>query len=367
MNEFMPTIGVEEEYLLLDCETGSPVSGNRAVARTAERMGLDLQLELSGCQVEAATGVHRGVEDLLDELRRLRRDVAAAAKENRTIALAAGVSPTDPSSVALTASDRYRRIGDSFGLLAREEVVCGCHVHVEVPDREVAVQVSNFLRPWLPVLLALTANSRVHHTRDTGYASWRNILWHRWPSAGPPPYFTSGNEYDTHVDVLLAAGVILDRKMIYWDVRPSISFPTVEVRVSDVPATVTETALLASLVRGLVVTAREAVRHNHAAPAVSPELLRAAYWKAARTGLDGDSMDPADGGLRPMAERVRELVEHVGPVLDRCGERDFVETTIRSVLADGNGAQRQARALARRGRVDDLVDELAETTLTGCH
>ncbi len=115
--------------------------------------------------------------------------------------------------------------------------------------RATAVQVSNHLRPWLPSLLALSANSPIHRGVDTGYASWRSILWSHWPSAGPPPYFSSLEEYDRTVAAMLECGSILDKAMVYWDVRPSTNFPTVEVRVSDVPATVDETVLMATVVR----------------------------------------------------------------------------------------------------------------------
>src|SRR5262249_25263362 len=125
-------------------------------------------------------------------------------------------------------------------------------------DRAAAIDVSNWLRPWLPSLLALSANSALYRNADTGHASWRSVLWRRWPAAGPPPFFASVDEYDQTVRMLVDSGVILDSDMIYWDVRPSSSFPTVEVRVADVPATVTETVLLATLIRAAVMTALEA-------------------------------------------------------------------------------------------------------------
>ena len=140
-------------------------------------------------------------------------------------------------------------------MIAHEQGICGCHVHVAVPDREAAIQVGNRLRPWLPLLLAVTANSAIYRNTDTGYASWRSILWQRWPVAGPPPQFDSADEYDAVVRQLLDTGAMLDDGMVYWDVRPSANFPTVEVRVADVPATVAETVLFAALVRGAVMTA----------------------------------------------------------------------------------------------------------------
>ena len=169
-------------------------------------------------------------------------------------------------------------------MVAHEQGICGCHVHVQVPDRAAAVHVSNWLRPWLPSLLALSANSAVYRSADSGYASWRSVLWRRWPVAGAPPFFPSPDDYDRPVRMLIDSEVILDQKMIYWDVRPSENFPTIEVRVADVPATVAETVLLATLVRAAVMTALEA-GEDEQPRRLAPAALRAAYWKAAHDGL----------------------------------------------------------------------------------
>ncbi len=167
-----------------------------------------------------------------------------------------------PHEFPITDTPRYREIAEKFGMIAHEQGICGCHVHVAVPNREAAIRVSNRLRPWLPLLLALTANSAVYRNTDTGYASWRSVLWQRWPSAGPPPHFDSADEYDAMVGMLLRAGAMLDDGMVYWDVRPSANFPTIEVRVADVPATVAETVLLATLIRASVMTALEDERRG---------------------------------------------------------------------------------------------------------
>src|SRR6185312_11298827 len=187
------------------------------------------------------------------------------------------------------------RIAERFGMIAHEQGISGCHVHVAVPNRDVAVQVSNRLRPSLPSLLALTANSAVYRSADTGHASWRSVLWARWPSAGPPPHFDSMDDYDATVQMMLDEGAMLDDGMVYWDVRPSANFPTVEVRVADVPATVADTVLYATLVRALVTTAVEDDRRDAPLPAISPQALSAAYWKAARYGLEGELVDFTDG------------------------------------------------------------------------
>ena len=239
-----PTFGVEEEFLLVDPTTGAPIAVNRAVARHAAERGVKLQLELSSCQIETTSEVVAGSGELRQELTRLRRVAAEAAEASGAQLLAAALPPTRPHDFPVTDTKRYREIADKFGMVA-EEGICGAHEHVAVPSREAAIRVSNRLRPWLPLFLALTANSAVYLDTDTGYVSWRSIVWARWPSAGPPPRFHSIDEYDAMVRMLHGAGAVLDDGMVYWDIRPSAKFPTIEVRVADVPATVGETVLLA--------------------------------------------------------------------------------------------------------------------------
>ncbi len=182
-----PTIGVEEEFLLADPATGDPVARNVAVARHAAEHGVKLQLELTSCQVETTSDVVGSSSELRDQLSRLRRVAAGAAEASGAQLLAVGLPPTVPHEFPITDTPRYRKIAEIFGMIAHEQGICGCHVHVAVPSREAAIRVSNRLRPWLPSLLALTANSAVYRNADTGYASWRRVLWARWASAGPPP------------------------------------------------------------------------------------------------------------------------------------------------------------------------------------
>jgi len=359
-----PTFGVEEEFLLVDPDSGEPVARNATVARRAKERGVDLQLELTSCQVETATEVVDTSEQLRDELTRLRRIAADAAEADGARLLAVALPPTVPHEFPITDKPRYRKIAERFGMIAHEQGISGCHVHVAVPDREAAIRVGNRLRPWLPLLLALTANSAVYRNTDTGYASWRGILWQRWPSAGPPPEFESAAEYDAVVRMLQETGAMLDDGMVYWDVRPSANFPTVEVRVADVPATVAETVLLAALVRGAVITALEAEQRGESLAPLAPHALRAAYWKSAREGLDGHAVDLTESHATvPAQELLNRLVDHVRPALETVGDYDMVCTELVRVAEVGNGAMRQRRAWQRRHDIDDVLAEAAAATL----
>ncbi|TRW82075.1 glutamate--cysteine ligase [Mycolicibacterium sp. 018/SC-01/001] len=359
----IPTIGVEEEFLLVDPASGAPMPRNRDVAEHAAALGVDLQLELTSCQVETATEVTHTAAELHAGLARLRRTVADAADRADARLLAVGLPPTLPHDFPITDTPRYRDIGERFGMIAHEQGICGCHVHVEVPDRDAALAVSNRLRPWLPTLLALTANSAIYRNADTGHSSWRSVLWARWPSAGPPPHFASAAEYDAAVRMLVESGVIRDDGMVYWDVRPSAQFPTIEIRVADVPATVGETVLLATLTRAAVMTALDEERRGVAPPTVPAWTLKAAYWRAARDGVDGDGVDLRSNTSAPMQTLLQQLIDWVRPALRATGDEQLVLDGLTAVVGRGNGAVRQRRAWQRRHDVRDVLDAAAEATL----
>lgn len=359
-----PTIGVEEEFLLVDPATGEPVAVNTAVARHASEHGVKLQLELTSCQIETNSDVVGGSTELRRQLARLRRIASEAADASGAQLVAVALPPTRPCEFPITDTPRYREIADKFGMVA-EEGICGAHVHVSVPSRELAVRVSNRLRPWLPLFLALTANSAIYRGFDTHYASWRSVVWARWPSAGAPPHFDSVDEYDGLVDLLRRAGAVLDDGMVYWDVRASARFPTVEVRAADVPVTADETVLLATLVRASVMTALDDERRGEPELPLAPHALKAAYWKSARDGLEGDAVDLMEShAVLPARTLLERLVEHVRPALAALGDYDMARDELARIVEQGNGATRQRRAWQRRHDVADVVAELAAATLS---
>lgn len=359
----LPTVGVEEEFLLVDPNSGEPAPRNRAVADEAKSRGVTLQLELSSCQVESTSSVATTAQQLTEELTALRHTAAHAALAAGVRLLALGLPPATPREFPVTDTPRYQRIGEQFGMIAHEQGICGCHVHVQVPDRGAAIHASNWLRPWLPTLLALSANSAVYRNTDTGHASWRSVLWRRWPVAGAPPFFTSPDEYDRTVHMLVETGVLLDEGMAYWDVRPSANFPTVEVRVADVPATVADTVLVATLIRAAVMTALD--EGTGSADRLPPAALRAAYWKSAHDGLDGAALDLVHRrGAVPARELLSALVQRVRRALDALGEYHYVVDELDRVTTLGNGAMRQLRSWNRRGEVMDVIEDAAVATLS---
>lgn len=358
-----PSFGVEEEFLLVDPDTGEPRMLNAEVVASAAELGLDLHTELARCQVETNSPVCWDARTLRGHLIRMRGAAAAAAMRHGSRLVAVGSPLVGPWRLPVTDADRYRRMAERFGVLTVEQGVCGCHVHVAVPDRDVAVQVCNHVRPWLPTLLALGANSAVHRGVDSGFASWRSILWSRWPASGPPPLFESVERYDRTVATMVDAGILMDERMVYWDIRPSSHLPTVELRVADVQPTVDETVVLATLVRALVMTAVRAVERGDPAPAVTLEALRAASWLAAREGMCGRALDPRSERPTTAGHRLDALLGHVHEALDELAEYRRVAGGLRRQLDVGNGAQWQRRSLEEFGDPGRVVGLAVGRTL----
>jgi carboxylate-amine ligase len=358
-----PSMGVEEEFLLVDPSTGHPLPCSLAVVEAAEKLGVRLQLEFTQCQVETTSPVCWHTHELRTGLAEMRSAAADAAAQCGARLLAVGVPVLGSAVLPITDIRRFRTIASRFGYLARTRGVCAGHVHVGVPDRETAVQVGNYLRPWLPALLALTANSPIHRGVDTGFASWRSIMLSRWPCSGPPPWFASVEHYDAVVEEMVECGVILDEGMINWDVRPSAHLPTVEVRVSDVPATVDETVLLATVVRALVMTALRSISGGGCAPKITAEALRAGYSMAAREGLTGHGIDLTSDLVVPAPDLLGLLVCHVRSALEELGEYRAAVAMLTEVVGCGNGASRQRRALRIRNHVSDVIAMAAQSTL----
>ena len=356
-----PTLGVEEEFVLVDGEGRLVQEGPETLADTDDA-DIDLKAELLRCQVESATGVHDDVEGLRADLAHSRAELVKAAEGRGLRLLASGTPVHGEEFDALLGPDtRYRRMHSRFGSMVFSGLTCGCHVHVEVADREVAVQVVNHLRPWLPVLLAVSANSPFHDGRDTGYASSRHLLWSRWPTAVPPPYLDSAADYDTRVHALVDTTAAMDLKMIYWDVRISDHLPTIEVRVADVLPTSDEAALFGVLVRALVTEFVALAGRGLRAQPIPQDVLRGRLWRAARDGLAGECADPVTGRLRPALAIADDLIAH----LDDPAERALADRIRARWHTAGDGAQRQRAAYAEAHRLEAVVDHIAGETASG--
>jgi glutamate---cysteine ligase / carboxylate-amine ligase len=360
------TVGVEEEFLLLD-----PVSGENApalekvITALPDALRARSRREFRPCMIEMVTDVCTGIDELGEQLLAGRRAAATAATAAGTMLVAIGATPVAEPQRTPVDDPRFRAIERHYGPIAGDPAVCGCHVHVGVPDRALAVQVCTRLRGWLPVIQALAVNSPLFEGADTGYAGWRSIQLDRWPSLGPWPDLRSVDDYERTVAALVAAGAMLDDSMILWHARPSASFPTVEVRVADVCAEARDAVLVAALVRALVDTVAGDVRAGRPAPVLPDTMLQAAHWNAARDGLGGTLLDVRSGHARPAWDLVGDLVDRVTPALRRHGDLEFVTAGLDRIRREGTGAARQRRLLELTGDLPGLLGRLAYGTVSG--
>ncbi len=338
-----PTVGVEEELLLVDPQSGRAVPGFDDLAAAARRrpaaVGL-VEHEFKREQAEIASAPFADVEAVRADLTG-RRAVLRAVAANAGLGVAALASSPLAVHPTPTADERYQTMDVRFGLLADRQLTCGAHVHVAVPSRAEGVAVLDRLRPWLAPVLALSANSPFWNGQDSGYASYRSIVWSQWPTAGPYGRFGDLAGYEAAIEALLASQTVLDIGMVYFDARLSARYPTVEVRVADVCHDVADTATVAGLVRALVVTAAEHARAGRAPSDVRTEILRLAAWRAARSGIADDLLDVDNFRPHPAADVLDRLLDLIRPALRECGDDALVHDGVARILRRGNGAARQ--------------------------
>lgn len=359
-------VGVEEELLVVDPETGAPVSaGPRLVQRvrseTAEGGGLAPVADGSGLtgefmrqQVEVGTSPRTDLAELADQVRQHRRVANEVAATEGLAVAAVGTSPV-PATPTVTAEARYLSLLSTFRQVAGEQLINGCHVHVDSSSREEAVAVVDRIQPWLPLLRGLSSNSPFWNGRDSGYASYRSVVWGRWPSAGPTEPFGSPEAYEQAVQALITTGAVVDRGNLYFDARPSDRYPTVEIRVADVCLNPDDPVLLAGLARGLVATLAEQWRRGAPFQPVRVALLRTGHWRAAREGLGGRLQHPLTSAPVPAAAVLRDLLGFIGDALDEAGDRDTITEMVEEVLQRGTGAALQRRAYNRRASLNDVA------------
>lgn len=367
------SFGVEEELLLVDPDSGAPRAVAGAVIRLAReherghpyagRCGDPIEAEFQREQLEIATRPCRTLDELADQIRGARLAASDAAHEEGAEIAALATSPV-PVRPSLTPSGRYLRIAAAYAMTADEQLTCGCHVHVNVSSPEEGVGVLDRIRPWLPLLLAMSANSPFWQGRDTGYASFRQQAWGRWPSAGPTELFGSANGYRATVEAMLRSRTLLDEGMIYFDARLSRRYPTVEIRVADVCLMAADTVLVAALARALVETAVRAWCRGDPPDPVRTELLRLAMWRASRSGLHGELLHPGTRHPAPAPDVLQALIDHVTPALEQAGDLHLVRRLLGDLLRRGTGADLQRDVHARTRDMGKVVKHAVARTLS---
>jgi glutamate---cysteine ligase / carboxylate-amine ligase len=359
--------GVEEEYQLVDPVTGALRSRARDVL--AWDWADEIRPEVHETTLEIGTRVCADADEIAAELTRLRFQVGTAAAAEGFEIAAAGLHPFSRwEGQRRSEGERYRAIEARYGRLVRDEHIFGMHVHVEVP-RERRLELLRICRHYVPHLLALSASSPFLEGEDTGYASFRSILWRRWPMSGVPPDLASEAEYRELLTALKAAGAVQDNRTVYWSLRPHPVYPTLEFRVADVCPRMEDAVAIAALVRALVATAADGeLSVPPRDPALTPlheELLRSSEWLAARYGLAAHVLPAQPAAVAvPVAAAIRELVERVRPRAEALGDAAAL-AGVEQLLQRGNGADRLRLAYRETGGMLPLMHWLIGETMLG--
>jgi YbdK family carboxylate-amine ligase len=353
------TLGVEEEYHLVDPATGE-------LATRAEDLPDDgyVKGELQASQLEIGTPVCHTLTDLHEGLVMARKAAARAAARSGGVIMAAATHPLARwRDLQRVPTPRYDAVANRFGALADRQCVCGLHVHVSVPDLGTALAVMNRVRPYLPVLAALTSSSPFHEGMDTGFASFRTMWCSAWPTGGIPPVMRSVAAYEQWVADMTAGGLIDDASTLYWDVRPSIRYPTLEFRAADVNPDIEVALLYAGLVRSLVRTLTQEPERE--ARELSDATIIAARWRAAREGIRGKLCDPLSGTVGPAAVVMRRVLARLEPDLHEHGEFARIDELVTRVLNYGTSADRQRLQFADSRDLRQVVRFLVDETMRG--
>jgi len=360
------TLGVEEEYMLLDPETLDLVQHIDTVlaAIAGHEFEAHVNPELMQSVVEIATPVCRTPADVHHALRRLRGYVTGIAQEKQ---LRVGSAGTHPFSLferqRITARDRYRNLVDQMQYIARRELIFGLHVHVAVDDPDKAIHVVSGLLPQLAPLLALSASSPFWRGEPTGLSSSRQMVFAAFPRSGPPPRFRDYADYAEVVGQLERTGCIADYTHIWWDIRPHPRLGTVEVRICDSVTNVEDAVAIAAYCQAFVKLLSEKVDAGEQVPSYHRILTTENKWLAGRYGLEAPIMDLATGRRNriPVAQLVRRTLKEIEPhARDLGSEREL--DGIREILARGNGADRQLRIFNANRDIVEVVREIADAT-----
>ncbi|MDP9309371.1 MAG: carboxylate-amine ligase [Chloroflexota bacterium] len=364
--DFPFTMGIEEEYQIIDPETRELRSYITQILEQG-RLELHEQLkpEMMQSVVEVGTHVCRTAEEARAEITRLRGAIAGLAAKQGLVIAAAGTHPFSSwETQEIYPHERYYGVVNEMQDAARQLLIFGMHVHVGMPDLELGVQIQNVARYFLPHLLCLSTSSPFWMGRQTGYKSYRSLVFGNFPRTGIPSQFSSLNEFQSYTDLLVKTGSIDNGKKIWWDIRPHPVFGTIEVRICDLCTKVDETIAIAALIQAIFVKIYKLFTCNMTFRVYRRALINENKWRAMRYGLNGELID--FGKQQSMAARdlLVELVEFVDDVVDDLGSRQAVEYVHR-MLEEGTSADRQLATYASTGDLKAVVDQLVRETVEG--
>ncbi|HJS85143.1 MAG TPA: carboxylate-amine ligase [Acetobacteraceae bacterium] len=363
--------GIEEEYFLADAATrGTPRRAVKAFHDAAHARVPQVERELLQSQVEVATPPSTSFAEARETLGGLRAGLAETGRRHGLLVLAAGTHPIARwARQSHTEADRYEGIMRELRMVGRRSVICGMHVHVEVPRPEARVDLMNRLLPFTPLLLALSASSPFWQGRATGLAAYRLSAFGEMPRTGLPDLFAGPEDFERYVAVMTRAGAIQDASFLWWTLRPSVRYPTLELRVADSCTRLRDTIAIAALYRCLVRLLDRRPDLNRGLTGASRALAAENLWRAQRHGVRASLIDEASGAAVPFASHLEATLALVGEDADALGCRGEVAAS-RAIVAEGTSADRQlavfaearGRGLAERDALGAVVDWLATAT-----
>lgn len=369
------TVGIEEEYLLVDRESRNLVADPAPglMGELEDLLGHQVSPEFLRSQIEVGTKVCVNLGEAATDLEMLRRVVCATVRPYGYAIIASSTHPFGIWREQLTTPrERYEGLARDLQAVLRRLVICGMHVHVGIEDPELRIDLMNQITYFVPHLYALSTSSPFWAGENTGMKSYRKSVFKALPRTGLPPEFSSWGEYERHVDALVGPGVIEDGTKLWWDVRPSARYPTLELRIADVCTDINDALTIAGLYLALLSMLYRRRTENQRWRHYASILIDENIWRAQRYGASGSLIDFGLGKLVDFPDLVEELLELVGPDLDELDCRRFVEHA-RTISARGTSADRQLSvyddAIAAGASVDeafrDVVDMLIDLTEKG--
>lgn len=368
------TFGIEEEYHLVDLETRGFAAAPTALMEACEStLGKQVAPEFFRSQIEVGTRVWRDFKEARQELAHLRRSIADAAREFGLAPIATSTHPfADKSTLETTPKERYQALARDFGGIGRRLAISGMHVHVGLDDDEVRIDLMNQARYFLPHLLMLSTSSPFWQGDDTGLKSYRLAIFHELPRTGLPQRFGSFGEFQRTVDILVSNGVIEDATKIWWDLRPSARFPTLEMRVTDVCTRIDDAMSVAALFVCVMRMLWRLRRSNHRWRDYPAFLIEENLWRAQRYGVDDQLFDFGKGTLVPFASLIDELLDLVAEDAAVLGCEKEVKHAL-NIATGGTSADRQldcyealiGKGISKEEALKGVVDQLIAETVTG--
>ncbi len=367
----MLTIGIEEEYQIIDPETRELRSYITQFLELEEgKMILrerELKPELHQSMVEMGTPVCHNIQEARDEVRRMRAAIGSLAKKRGLCVASAGTHPFSSwMQQEITPFERYLGVVQDMQILARQLLIFGTHVHIGIEDREFLIDTMNVARYLLPHVLALSTSSPFWQGQDTGLKSYRSVIFKNFPRTSIPDYYAGWSDYQYYTDTLIKTGCIPDTTKIWWDVRPNAKYPTLEFRICDACTRLEEVICVAAIFQAIVLKLWKLRRDNMTFRVYRRALIEENKWRAVRYGLDGKLIDFGKQEELPARDLIRELIEwFIGDVVDELGSRQEVEYAYK-ILAEGSSADRQLRKYRETGDMKAVVDQIVAETMECC-